>query len=338
MPKYRIQIVIISTLISLVAIRPAISAETWRLEQGEDWKTIDAEGKDKYLLAVADIKKMVAMGETKAVGEALDKLKKDFPEIAGPDVDAFIKAERFFCEDKFIEAARGYDKFLEEFPESGLYEAALERQFTIAEAFLNGRRKTVLWVLPMKAYAEGIKIMERISDRAGDAPIGVRAAVAVAENYERRKKLNEAYHKWSEISSRWPTGDAGKEALLGMARCKYAEYRGPKFNASNLISAKSYYENFKLRYPQEAEELGIDKILEQINEQLAYKYFDVGRYYQKIGSEQSANLYYQMVLDNWPGSRAGKKIKAVMEEKKTDDKKEKKWEEQIIESLEGLFL
>lgn len=290
--------------------------QTWRLGEEGQWEVVSAE--DKYLLAVAEIKKLVNMGETLAVEQAIDKLKKDFPEIAGPDLDAFIKAEMLYSKGKFTKAVRGYDKFLAEFPTSELYEAAMDRQFAIATAFLAGQKKRVLGALAIRGYAEGTKIMERISDQAGDAPIGVKAAVAVAQSLEKRGKFAEAYHKWSEISSRWPTGQIGKDALLSMARCKHAAYKGPKYNASDLISAKSYYENFKLRYPKDAREIDIDKILKQIDEQLAYKQFSIGWYYQETGNKQSANLYYQMVVDNWPESTAAKMAKEKMDDKGTD--------------------
>ncbi|MHC4638348.1 MAG: hypothetical protein ACYTBV_12760, partial [Planctomycetota bacterium] len=81
--------------------------------------------------------------------------------------------------------------------------------------------------------------------------IGVEAAVAVARSYEKRKKFEDSYFKWSEISAKWPGGEIGKESLLGMARSKLASYKGPNYNSSSLVSAKTYYENFKERYPKD---------------------------------------------------------------------------------------
>ena len=335
MLKYKMRFIMLAAVTGLFA-SPVFSAETWRLGEEGQWKTVSAE--DKYLLAVAEIKNLVNMGQTRAVGQAIDKLKKDFPEIAGPDLDAFMKAEMLFCEGKYTRAVRSYDKFLAEFPKSELYEAAMDRKFAIATAFLGGQKKRVLGVFNMSRYAEGIKVMEKISDQAGDAPIGVKAAVAVAQSYEKREKFTEAYHKWSEISSRWPSGQIAKESLLSMARCKHAAYRGPKFNVSSLVSAKSYYENFKLRYPEDAKEIDADKILKQIDEQLAYKEFSIGKYYQKTANDQSANLYYQMVVDNWPGSTAADTAKGAMKEKEPDAKKGKKWKKNITEKLEKLLL
>lgn len=336
MREYKMRVVMLAVAVGLLA-SSLFSAETWRLSEQGQWKAVSAE--DKYLLAVAEIKKLVSMGETEAVEQAVDKLKRDFPGIAGPDLDAFMKAEMLYSKGQFTKAARSYDKFLEEFPSSEFYEAALSRQFAIGTAFLGGQKKKVAkGMFEIKGYAAGARIMEKISDRAPDAPIGVKAAVAVAQSLERRGKFSEAYHKWSEISSRWPTGQIAEDTALGMARCKHAAYKGPKYDASNLVSAKSYYESFKLRYPAEAAELGVDGILEQIEEQLAYKQFSIGRYYQQTGGKQSANVYYQMVMDNWPGSKVAEMARRAMNEKKTSAEEGKKWKENIVNKIEELLL
>lgn len=335
MRKYKRLLVTLAAVTGLFTL-PVFSEETWRLGEEGQWKAVSAE--DKYLLAVAEIKKLVNTGQTRAAGQAIEKLKKDFPEITGPDLNAFMKAELLYSEGKFTKAVRAYDKFLAEFPTSKFYAAAMDRQFSIATAFLGGQKKRVLGVFLMSTYDEGIKIMEKISDRAGDAPIGLNAAVAIAQSYEKRGMFTEAYHKWSEISSRWPIGQTSKNALLNMARCKHAAYKGPKYNGADLISAKSYYENFRLRYPEDAKKIDADKILKEIDEQIACKEFNTGKYYQQIGDKQSANLYYQMVIDNWPSSAAADMAKAAMNEKEPDAKKGKKWKKDITEKLEKVLL
>jgi len=253
-----------------------VSAETWYLARDQVWEPLSAQNKD-----------------------------------------TFVKANTLLSKGKITKAARSYDKFLEGCnPESELYTAALERQFYIANEFLAGRKKQVLGVFKIKGYAEGEKIMERISERAGlDDPngIGIKAAETLTESYQKRKRFDSAYHKWLEIFETY--GRHHRDALLGMARCKHAAYEGPKFDASALIgrafsenkpydSAKGCYEDFKSQYPKDAQKLGVDEKLEQINEQLAYKDFRTGQYYQRTGNKQAANLYYQMVIRNWRGTKA----------------------------------
>jgi len=304
MLKFKAQVIAGSAAI-LLAASSAFAAQTWRLSPDGELEVLSAE-KDKYLLAVSEIKKLVNTGQAKAVTLAVGQLKKDFPEIAGPDLDAFVEADILFCKGKFTKAIRSYDKFLAQYPESALYQAVLDREFAIATAYLAGQKRKVLGLFKIRGYATGEKIMERLIDRVGDVPLARRAAMAVAESLELRGKFDDAYQQWYEISSRWGTGRFAQQALLGMARCKHAAYKGPKYDVSNLISAKSYYEDFRLRYADRADEFEVSDRLRQIDEQLAYKEFSTARYYQRTGAGQAANLYYQMVFDNWPRSKAAK--------------------------------
>ena len=309
MPEYRMRFVIFAVAFVLAALLTASAGAS-------------AESEDKFLAAVAKAKKSVETGPTTAAREAYDAIKIDFPETAGPDFDIFVKAEIYYCKGRFAKAVRNYNKLLTEFPKSKLTDAALEREFTIATAYLAGRKKTVLGFIKIKGYAEGVRIMEKIAERVGlDTQMGINASVAVAENYEQRKKFNEAFLKWWEISLEWETGSVGADALLGMARNKHAvynkptEHKRPLYDASCLNSAKSYYGRFKLLYPTNAKEIGVDEILSEIDEQLAYKQLSIGRYYQKTGNIRSANLYFDMVVNDWPGSKAAEEAKELLTKK-----------------------
>jgi hypothetical protein len=312
-----IAIVVLTLAAVCFCLRPASveAAETWRLGDGGQWQQA-AESKDEeFLLRVAEIKKLVDAGQPKKVRQAAKQLKTDFPEIAGVDFDAFIEAEVLLAGDKLTKAVKQYDKFLDDYPASQLRDAAMEREFGVASDYLAGRKKQFLLVFRISGYEEGVKVMEKISDRAGIADIAKRALLAVAQSYEKRHKYNEAYLKWSQIQTRWPTGQTAKDALLGMARTKYAAYRGPNYDGSSLISAKSYYENFRLRYPEESKKIQVDEILSRIGEQLAEKQLRIAKYYDKVGSTAPANMYYRMVVDNWPTSKAAETAKQKLNQK-----------------------
>jgi len=294
-------------------------ADTLRLDKDQEWRPVSTQGPDRFLLAVAEAKELVNAGEVEAAREVLDALKQDFPEIAGPDFEIFVKAELYYCEGRFVKAARSYDKLLTEHPKSSLRQAALERQFAIGSAYLAGRKKVVLGFIKLKGYAEGVAIMEKITDRAGiDSPLGLEAALAAANSCEERQKYEEAYLKWWEISLEWQTGQVGRDALHGMARCKRAaynkepEHKRPFYDASRLSTAKSCYERLRLLYPKDAEEIGVDEILRQINEQLAQKQLSIGQYYQAVGNRQAANLYYDMVVTDWPDTEAAQSAKELL--------------------------
>lgn len=309
MPDCRMKIVILAVALLLMALSMAPAGTS-------------ADSENKFTDAVAEAGKFVDARSTSAARNAYNAIRVDFPEAVGPDFDIFVKAEIYYCRNKYTKAVRNYNKLLTEFPRSKLTDAALDREFVIAKEYLAGRKKALLGFIKIKGYAEGVKIMEKIAERVGlDTQMGIDASVAVAENYEQRKKFNEAFLKWWEISLEWETGSLGADALLGMARNKHAvynkppEYKRPFYDAACLSSAKSYYGRYKLLYPKNAGEIGVDEILVEIDEQLAYKQLSIGLYYRKTGKIQSANLYFDMVVSDWPDSKAAQQAKEMLTKK-----------------------
>ena len=282
------------------------AAETWHLEGQQGWQNVANDPSGGYLLAVARIKQNISTGQTEPALAELAQLKNDFPDIPGSDLDAFMAAELIFAEGKWIVAEREYGTFLDTWPDSWLYESALERKFAIATAFLNGQKRRVLKILKLSAYEEGARIMQDIADRAGDAPIAKRSLIALAESYQRREEYWEAYETWADISSRWPTGQEGRDSLLQMAQSLHSAYRSPSYDSTSLNSARSYYENFNSRYPEFAIQYDIAARTSMIDEQLAYKQLSIADYYNRTDNRQAANLYYRLVIDKWPDSTAAK--------------------------------
>jgi tetratricopeptide (TPR) repeat protein len=321
MLRYRVRLAIL-VIAAVFSPASAALAGTSRLDNDGDSKAVSAGGQDRFLVEAAQARELVDTGRARAARDAYDAIKADFPEITGPDFDIFVKAELFYCKGQFTKAVRNYNKLLTEYPKSRFTQTALDREFAIATAYLGGRKKTVLGFITIKGYAEGIRIMEKITDRVGlDTQMGIKASVAVAENYEQRGKFNDAFLKWWEISLEWEMGPVGAQALLGMARCKLAVYNKPPeqkralYDASPLRSARTYYGRYKLLYPKDAREIGVDKILSEIDEELAYKQLTIGRYYQRTGHRQAANLYYDMIISDWPDSKAAQRAKELLNKK-----------------------
>ena len=314
----------------LLSVCTVVPAEIRPLEKARDSGSLSQQNQDNYQLLVAQIKGLVDTGQCKVVIKAFNKLKTDSPEITTPDSNdfyLFIKAEILRCKGKLAKAARQYGKLLDQIsPESRFYLTALERQFGISTAFLAGAKKPVLGIFKMKGYAEGVRIMEDISYRlALDDPqgMGIKAEIAVAKSYQERKKFDEAFYRWAEIKDQHKDNQIAKDALLAMAQCRLAMYKGPDYDTSDLIgrplnpesyhnSTKGCYDEFIMRYPDDAKKIGIGLKLNQIDEKLALKQFKIGQYYQETGNKLSANLYFQMVVNRWPKTVTAKMAEEML--------------------------
>jgi len=297
------------------------TAETWRLKNGDQWESTAADPQERYLHAIAELKELVKSGNARDVKEALKQIKEEFPDRVSPDLDLFILGEMQYWRDRYGKALSQFEKMFKKYPSSEFSAPALQREFDMAMAYLEGRKKTVLGFIKISGYAEGVEIMEKVSDRAGlDEPngVGLRAAVAVAEHYEAAEKYLEAYLKWSEIASYWETGPIGKRALYRMAEDNLAAYDShapndrPNFDGSKLTTAKTYYAKFMALYPQDAKQDEVPEKVRHIDEEMAYKQFTIGQFYRRTGKHQAATLYFDMVVRNWPQTEAGAMAKEAL--------------------------
>ena len=297
-------------ILLIVVLGGFCAAETYHLGTDGDWKNVARMPEGEYLLAISKIKQQLLSGDNAAVMEALEKLKTDFPELAGEQINAFIKAEKLYTKKgKLAKSAVYYKRFLDAWPDGALAPAAQERLFSIGVAFLQGQKRTYIKVLRLPAFDDGVNLMWDIADRAGNSPIALRALTTLAENQERRKKYFDAYQTWAEIATRWPTGKIGQNALLRMAQELHASYNGTQYDSGALLSARSYYEDFMTRYPELAEKLNVREEIDLIGEQLAYKEYESGFYYESTDKPDVAKVYYENVLADWPDSKAALMVK-----------------------------
>lgn len=318
----------------------AKAEETWHLAGGQEWQKVSQERGADFMMAIAQAKQLVSTGKTDKAKKAFVKLKADYPQLAGDDFDAFVKAELLYSQRKYIEASNSYDRFTEQFPQSVFYPSALERQYQIATAFLGGQKRTALKIFRLSAYEEGTELMNKIADKAGDAPLARDALETLARSNEKRGAWHEAYLAWASVCDRWPTGQIGKDALLGMARSLEHDYRGPKFDSKVLESSKSYYLEYQKRYTDTSKGIEVPQTLNRLDEKLAEKELLCADYYARTGSSAAANLYYQRIIDEWPGTLGAKSAEQKMAALKKQQEKEaqQNLSKKKKLSLKGLFL
>jgi len=309
MPNLRQTWMFLAMLATLVA---AGSAETYRLSDEKGWQNVADDPESKYLLAVSKIKQQLLTGTDADVVDALESLKNDFPEMAGTEIDAYLAAEKLYADAKWYKAATAYKKFLGAWPDSVLQPAAMERLYSIATAYLQGQKRVFIKILKLPAFDTGVELMNDVADRAGSSPMGLRALTTLAESQEKKKLFLDAFNTWQQIADQWPTGKTRQTATLRMAQALHASYDGVQYDDSSIEKARAYFQDYNNQYPEDAARLGVPETINLITEQLAYKQYETGFYYERTGKPDVASQYYQKVLKEWPKSKAATMAQARM--------------------------
>jgi tetratricopeptide (TPR) repeat protein len=271
---------------------------------------------------VVVLQKLVDARKKNAVKRSIKAMTASYPQIAQYELEDFLKAEAYLLKDKFSRAAKVYQKVVEDYPASELRTPTVQRLYDISTMYVvDGRKKTLLWIFRISGAETGIKILEAVSEAEGledpNGP-GLRSALHIVDNYEKRLMYEDAYLKWLEISTVWEDGNLGRRALLGMADAKRNSYnknpleRRPLFDASSLKTARTYYEKYLMLFPDDAANSYVTTTIQEIDEQIAYKEYTIGEFYERTGQKQAANLYYDMVIESWPGSKAAQMARETL--------------------------
>lgn len=299
---------ILAVLSMLIGV---VNAETYHLSGENSWQNTADTPEGEYLLAISKIKQQLSAGKKSDVVNALEQLKSDFPEMADAEIQAYLDAEKLYADSKWYKAATAYKKFIEAWPDSVLRPAALERIYSIATAYLQGQKRRFIKILKLPAFDTGVELMLDVAEKAGNAPIALRALTTLAENQERKEKFIEAFDTWQMVADGWETGQTRQMAILRMAQAKHASYDGAPYNAVVLVEARHLFEDCKNNpYTKDAVRLEIEKTIAQITEQLAYKEYETGFYYERTDHLDAAHQSYNKVLAEWPDSKAAQMARA----------------------------
>lgn len=299
--------------------------ETYHLGSSGKWQKIPDTPEGASMRQIAKIKQFIETGKVGKAKKAVADFRVNYSGLSTYELDAFdafIEGELFYAKRKWTKAIRKYDFFLDNWPESTFRPAALNREFEIAKAFLEGEKRRVLKVLKLSAYDEADKIMHSIETREGDTPRSRRALVTLAEGYQKRKKFINAAETWLEVKDLWPAGQIGENALFQMANSHNSAYKGSRYDSTTLLTARSYYNEYQREYTRSATEKEVGAKVSEIDEKLAEKQYTIGFHYENAENAHGAKLYYDHVIEKWPASKAAESAKtrlSVIKTGNTDD-------------------
>jgi outer membrane assembly lipoprotein YfiO len=226
------------------------------------------------------------------------KLLRRFPKAAEAAESQYylgrIEEERA----RYVEAFREYQKVVEKYPFSERVQEIIEREFSLAEKYLEkegGARATV-------SEHPAVEILTKVVDNSSYGPLAARAQYKLGVVLKDLKRYYEANDAFNRVVSNYPDSEWVAPAQFQIAECLAAVSRGPAYDPSSFKEAKTKFQSFARDYP--ASEL-TDKArtnAERLRFQEAENNYEVARFYEKQRKFDAARIYYQQIIDDLPDS------------------------------------
>jgi outer membrane assembly lipoprotein YfiO len=274
--------------IELPATRPAVDPALLRIEQ-----------------LIQDRKYSAAMKS------AVAWLKRN-PDSPVRDRALFLMAEALYHYGNRIKAFYYLDELLDTYPESPLYHQALERQYQIADAFLNGYKRRFLKIPMFGAEDEAIEMLYRIQQRAPGSPLAEKALLRTADYYYADAQYDLAEDAYAAYAKSYPRSPVLPRVRLRQAYSNLAQFRGLKFDATPVIDAKAQLQDIVRDYPDLAAQENIPAVLERIDNTFARKLAVTAEFYRRTRQPQAAAYTYSLLLKNYPDSTEAPRAQQIL--------------------------
>jgi outer membrane protein assembly factor BamD (BamD/ComL family) len=254
------------------------------------------------------IERLIERGANRtAFRRAVDwaNVHKEYPQR---DRSLFLIAQSLYNTGDLVKAFYYLDELLDEYPDSQLYYPALEKQFQVAEAFFNGKRLKFLGMPLFHGYDEAIEMLYRIQTRSPGSPLAERSLLRSAEFYYADGQYDFAADTYGAYLRSYPRSPYASQVRLRQAFANYAQFRGPKFDATPIIDAREQLRAVMAADEKLAAEEKIAAILERIDRELARKLLITGDFYRRTRAPRGAVYTYRYLAKAYPETKEAQQV------------------------------
>lgn len=264
------------------------------------------------------------------IDESRRALAEDRPQDARSTLDGWITANRrsgspllpealllrgdaLLALDREFDALYDFEEICQKHTSSDVFPLAVERELEVAVRYANGLKLRLLGLRIGDPEDVLIELFIRVQERLPKSQAAERAAIEMAEYYYRRRDLQAAFDMYDIYLQNFPNGPNAMEARKRRILCDVGRFKGPRYNAAELINARVQIEDFAERFPAEADASGInDALSARLEESIAAQLLDSADWYLRTGDSASARFTLLRLNRDHPRTLSAERARSML--------------------------
>lgn len=218
------------------------------------------------------------------------------------DRGLYLCASALYCMGDRIRAFYYLDELLDFYPESSYYQPALQMQYDIANAFLNGYKRRFLLIPFLSANDEAIDMLYRVQQRAPGSEIAEKSLLRTGDYFYKDGQFDISADVYAAFVKSFPRSPLVPRVKLREAFSNLAQYNGPRFDPTPVIDARTQLLDIAAQYPDLAAQENIPTILKRIDVTFARKLAYTADFYQRTRQPKAAAYVYEFLSLNYPNT------------------------------------
>ena len=149
---------------------------------------------------------------------------------------------------------------------------------------------------------EAVEMLYRIQERSPGSPLAELPPETHGRLLLQHLAVRPRARCLQHLRAILPTKPGCSAGSIGAAFASLAEFRGPLFDATPLIDARTQFKEIETQYPDLAADANVSGWIDRIDADLANKAYNTGRFYQRTNHLGGAVFMYRYVLGTYPNS------------------------------------
>ncbi len=216
--------------------------------------------------------------------------------------------------DKPYDAFKAYQNVIDRYPYTELVEDVIDREFKIAEVFFSGKKVKIIGPLQMPAKDKAIEIFKTVVDNAPYGRHAEQATFNAGLSYKDIADYNNAIMMFKDLIDKYPNSALVDTARYQLAECSKLLSLRPDYDQTPTISARKEFEDFMKRHPESKLSDDAKEIVDKLKSREAQNAFNIGQYYEARHKPESAAIYYEGIIENYPDTEWAQKAKERLNE------------------------
>jgi outer membrane assembly lipoprotein YfiO len=231
-----------------------------------------------------------------------ETLVEDYPDSELAPEALFRLATCLERRDELYRAFQAYQRLLEEYPGKGNLKEILSRQFRIGEKFLQGRKRSFLFLRIRSGLDTAAEIFRAVVRNATFSEFAPLAQYNLALALQQGGDYDEAELEYDSVLDNYPGSKVFGPAIFQKGVCAWRQSLGSNYDQKKADQAIKRFTFFLKRFPDDLHCPEAEKLLNELLSRKAEKCYEIARYYERKDSPQGARLYYEEVIEKYPGT------------------------------------
>ena len=271
---------------------------------------IKKNAEDQYNLA----QRYEDRGDWARAGASYRLVVRRFPRADIAPTALYSSGRMYEKQGKLTLAFNEYQTLVQKYPRSADFEQALQAEYQIAKAYLDGRRVELYGIPTLPSMTKAQDMFKQIVTNAPYSRVAPLAQFGIGQSLEKQGSITSTVNAYQQVVDRYPTSDVAADAMYQIGYVYFVASRETGYDQTAAIRAQEAFEDFLVRYPKSDKVAQAQDNLKILQNRKSTDSFNIARFYDKQKNYKAAYVYYNAVLQDQPNSPEAERAKTRMDQ------------------------